>query len=262
MKFLLFLGGLLTLLPAVNAIHPSVPTDTVVILHGLGRTRFSMAHIATTLEREGYRVVNLTYPSRSRPLESLAADWLPAQLAARGVSLEAAPAAPGMPRVHFVTHSMGGILLRLWLRDRAVPGNLGRVVMLAPPNAGSEVTDRLTTFPPYRWFTGINGRRLGTRDTDLPKILGPWPGATGSGGAGALGIVAANRSLNPLFSAWLPGPDDGKVTVESTRLQGMADHIVVPFTHTWMAWRAETIRQIGIFLKEGHFHSTKPSANG
>lgn len=241
----------------VNAAHLPASAETVVLLHGMGRTRFSMAYIAATLERTGYRVVNLSYPSRSLPLETLACDWLPAQLAARGVAISAA-AETGGPRMNFVTHSMGGILLRLWLRERGLPGNLGRVVMLAPPNAGSEVTDTLNTFPPYRWFTGVNGRRLGTRATDLPRTLGPWPGGAGRDGAGALGIVAANRSLNPLFSTWLPGPDDGKVSIESTRLAGMADHVVVPFTHTWMAWWAETSRQIRIFLQEGHFRAAKP----
>jgi triacylglycerol lipase len=255
-KFLLLTCCFLGLATLVNAASNAASADTVVLLHGLGRTGWSMSQIAAALEREGYRVVNLTYPSRTVPLESLAAEWLPNQLKARGVALAErnvegndAPA-----RVHFVTHSMGGILLRVWLRSGALPQNLGRVVMLAPPNAGSQVTDRLNTFPPYGWFTGVNGRRLGTRDTDLPRALGPWPGATDHAArVGTLGIIAASRSLNPLFSAWLPGPDDGKVTVESTRLAGMSDHLVLPFTHTWMAWRVETARQIGIFLRDGRF---------
>lgn len=233
---------------------PAAPADTVVLLHGLGRTRWSMSHLATTLERDGYRVINLTYPSRTVPLETLARDWLPAQLRAHGLDPATAPA----PRLHFVTHSMGGILVRLWLRDCPPPANLGRVVMLAPPNAGSELTDRLNAFPPFRWFTGENGRRLGTATTDLPHTLGPWPHASAPS-SGQLGVIAANRSLNPLFSAFLPGPDDGKVTVARTRLAGMADHLVLPFTHTWLAWRAETARQIRTFLHDGRFEHLAPT---
>lgn len=216
------------------------PADTVVILHGLGRTHWSMTRLAAALEHAGYRVVNLSYPSRTVPLEALAADWLPRQL--RETGAEAAP------RLHFVTHSMGGIVVRLWLRDHPAPANLGRVVMLAPPNAGSEVTDRLNAFAPFHWFTGVNGRRLGTRTTDLPHILGPWPAA-----AADLGVIAGDRPLNPLFSPWLPGPDDGKVSVASTHLAGERDHLVLHHSHTWLAWRTDTVAETLAFLRTGHF---------
>lgn len=268
---------LLALLLMVASTATAVATDTVILLHGLGRTSWSMSHLASTLTRDGYHVVNLTYPSRTVPLETLAHDWLPQQLRAHAATPSAAsdssttapsftaPDAPA-PRLHFVTHSMGGILVRLWLRDCGAPANLGHVVMLAPPNAGSELTDRLNAFPPFRWFTGTNGRRLGTAATDLPRALGPWPTAASLDSAStpasvpagpALGIIAADRSLNPFFSALLPGPDDGKVTVASTRLAGMTDHLVLPYSHTWLAWHAETARQIRAFLVTGHF---RPSA--
>jgi len=232
---------------AVNARAESAapPAETVVVLHGLGRTRWSMTHLAAALERDGYRVVNLSYPSRRLPLESLAADWLPRQLREHGVDTA--------PRVHFVTHSMGGIIVRLWLRDHPAPANLGRVVMLAPPNAGSEVTDHLNNFAPFRWFTGANGRRLGTRPTDLPRTLGPWPAASVD-----LGVIAGDRPLNPLFSPWLPGPDDGKVSVTSTHLAGERDHLVVRHSHTWLAWRGDTIAQTIAFLRSGNFQRSKP----
>ena len=217
--------------------------ETVVLLHGLGRTGSSMSRLATALERDGFRTVNLSYPSRTLPLETLARDWLPAQLAARGVEFS-----PAAPRVHFVTHSMGGIVVRLWLRERGAPPNLGRTVMLAPPNQGSEVADKLNSFPPFRWLTGENGRRLGTAPGSLPLTLGPWPAQ-----AGALGVIAGDFSFNPLFSAWMPGPDDGKVSVARTHLTGERDHVVLPFSHTWLAWRAATARQVRAFLREGKF---------
>ncbi|MCX6953219.1 MAG: alpha/beta fold hydrolase [Verrucomicrobia bacterium] len=249
MKLLRLLLGSLLMVATASA------ADTVVLLHGLGRTGWSMSRLASVLERDGYRVVNLTYPSRSLPLESLARDWLPQQLRAHGLTPDGPDSStPSAPRVHFVTHSMGGIVVRLWLRDCGAPANLGRVVMLAPPNSGSELTDRLNAFPPFRWFTGVNGRRLGTRPADLPRSLGPWPAsASASAATGQLGIIAGDRSLNPLFSSWLPGPSDGKVTVASTRLAGMTDHTVLPFSHTWLGWHAETARQIRAFLRDARF---------
>jgi len=233
-----FIGAIsLTAATAAGAVPPA---DTVVLLHGLGRTHWSMTRLAAALERDGYRVVNLSYPSRTVPLESLSAEWLPRQLRETG--------ADAAPHLHFVTHSMGGIVLRLWLRDRRAPAHLGRVVMLAPPNAGSEVPDHLNNFAPFRWFTGVNGRRLGTRATDLPRTLGPWPAA-----AADLGVIAGDRPLNPLSSAWLPGADDGKVSVAATHLAGERDHLVLPYSHTWLAWRTDTIAAVHAFLRDGRF---------
>jgi pimeloyl-ACP methyl ester carboxylesterase len=212
--------------------------ETVVLLHGLGLGGWAMKRFETALKRDGYRVVNLSYPSRRVPLEQLADGWLPRVLRESG--------ADTVPHLHFVTHSMGGILLRLYLRDHAV-ANFGRAVMLAPPNAGSEVVDRLIDFPPFSWIASVNGRRLGTGPDSLPRSLGPWTQA------GRLGIIAGNRSFNLLFSAWLPGPSDGKVAVSSARLAGMSDFLVLPHSHTWLQWRSDTIAQTRTFLRTGRF---------
>lgn len=211
--------------------------ETVVLLHGLGRTHLSMLRLADALKREGYAVVNLSYPSRTQSLETLATQWLPAQL-------------PPATRVHFVTHSMGGIVLRLWLRECGAPANLGRVVMLAPPNAGSEIADRLAGFPPFRWATGRNGVRLGTAAEALPRALGPWPAE-----AGELGIIAGARSPNPLLGALLPQPNDGKVSVAATHLEGERDHVALPVSHPWLGWNRAAIAQARTFLREGRFAS-------
>ncbi len=225
---------------AANFAHAANSTETVVLLHGLACPHWMLTRLALSLERDGYRVVNLSYPSRTLPIETIAAEWLPARL--REARIKEAP------RVHFVTHSMGGIVLRQWLATSPAPENLGHVVMIAPPNAGSEVTDRLKTFLPFRWFTGVNGRRLGTDAADLPCKLGAWPVR-----AGTLGIIAGDRSLNPLFSSWLAGPDDGKVSVARTRLDGMSDFIVLHHSHTWLTWRADTLAQLRHFLVHGQF---------
>lgn len=225
---------LLCLLAAAGA--PAAVTDeTVILLHGLGRTRWSFWRMERALRRDGYRVVNVTYPSREKSVEDLARDCL--------APLVAAEAKAG--KLHFVTHSMGGILLRCHLRDHPVP-NLGRVVMLAPPNAGSELADALKPTWLYRTVNGPAGQQLGT--DGLPRALGRWPA-----GAGELGIIAGDVSLNPLFSATLPGPNDGKVSVASARLEGMADFLVVPHSHTWLGWRKPVISQVRAFLRDGKF---------
>jgi pimeloyl-ACP methyl ester carboxylesterase len=222
---------------AAPASGHAVP-ETVVLLHGLGRTSVSMAPLACALEREGFRVVNVSYPSLTRPLEALATDWLQPLVTAES----------NAPRIHFVTHSMGGILVRVWLRDCGAPANLGRVVMLAPPNRGSEIPDRFASIAPVRWGLGVNGRRLGTSDEALPTTLGAWPV-----GASDLGIIAGDRSMNPFLGATVPRPHDGKVSVTSTHLSGEREHLVLPYSHTWLGWRAATARHVTAFLREGKF---------
>ncbi len=219
---------------------PAAPGETVILLHGLGRTRWSFWRMERALRQDGYQVINVTYPSREKSVEELARDFLAPLVAAQA----------GAPRLHFVTHSMGGILLRCYLRDHPVP-NLGRVVMLAPPNAGSELADRLKPTWLYRTVNGPAGQQLGT--DGLPRALGPWPA-----GAGELGIIAGDVSLNPFFSAALPGPNDGKVTVARARLEGMRDFLVVPRSHTWLAWRGPVIAQVRTFLRTGRFAPPAP----
>jgi len=216
----------------------AAPGETVILLHGLGRTRWSFWRMEQALRRDGYRVVNVTYASREKSIEDLARDYLAPLVAAQAAA----------PRLHFVTHSLGGILLRCYLRDHPIP-NLGRVVMLAPPNAGSELADVLKPTWLYRTVNGPAGQQLGTAD-GLPRALGRWPAD-----AGELGIIAGDVSLNPLFSAQLPGPNDGKVTVASARLEGMKEFLVVPHSHTWLAWRTPVIASVRTFLRTGRFPS-------
>ena len=229
------------MLPAVTPL-PAATGETVILLHGLGRTRWSFWRMEQALRRDGYHVVNLTYPSRQKSVETLARDHLAPLIAAQASAT----------RLHFVTHSMGGILLRCYLRDHRIP-NLGRVVMLAPPNAGSALADALKPTWLYRTVNGPAGQQLGT--DGLPRALGPWPG-----GPGTLGIIAGDVSLNPVFSATLTGPNDGKVTVASARLEGMADFLTMPHSHTWLGWRQPVIDQVRGFLRDGKFVRSTPEA--
>ena len=210
--------------------------EVVVLLHGVALSRCFMRPIARRLGAAGYRAVNLAYPSRRVALEKLAAEWLPARLAEYGIE--------SAPRVHFVVHSMGSLLVR-HLLAHARPANVGRVVFIASPSRGAELADAGRPQWLFKTVIGVNLRALGMSDDAFWRTLPQrvdYP----------LGIIAGTGHGNP-FGRMLPEPNDGTVTIDSTRLDGAADSLELPWSHTAILLHRRTADQTLHFLHEGTF---------
>lgn len=210
--------------------------ECVVLLHGLARTADSMNKLEAALLDESYLVENIDYPSRKHTIQELANSSV-------GQGIDSCMAA-GATTTHFVTHSLGGILVRTYMEEHENV-SIGRVVMLGPPNQGSEVVDNLKGMPGFKLLNGPAGMQLGTLPDDVPKSLGPV--------AFELGVIAGTQSINLILSTFLPNPDDGKVSVESTKVDGMKDFISVPATHPFLMKNDAVIGQTVHFLKNGSF---------
>lgn len=224
--------------------------ECVVLIHGMGRTLHSMDKMQDRLTTEGYHTVNLGYPSTSKAIEDIVEENFPAALE------QCQQFQPNS--VHFVTHSLGGIVLRSVLKNQK-PENLGRVVMLSPPNHGSEVSDKLKDWWLYQWINGPAGQQLTTDKNSFPNRLGPvdYP----------VGIIAGDRYyfFDYYLSTIIPGPDDGKVSTGSARLEGMRDFLQVHETHPFIMDADYVQDETLHFLKQEKFRhqkSTLPPVSG
>jgi pimeloyl-ACP methyl ester carboxylesterase len=200
-----------------------------------------MQPMQRALQAAGFDVLNVGYRSREAPIEQLSEQAVGQALADSRTR--------GAGAVHFVAHSLGGILVRQYA-DRHPQTITGRVVMLGPPNQGSEVVDRLGDWKFFSFLNGPAGRQLGTTRDSIPNRLGPV--------RFCLGVIAGNRSINWINSLIIPGPDDGKVSVERTKVLGMSDHLVVAATHPLMMRHREVIAQTIEFLRHGRFQIRAP----
>ncbi len=209
--------------------------DYIVVLHGIARTWRSMRTLVKYFKERGYPVLNVGYPSTRLPLESLV-QHIRNQVAAFNQDENR--------KIHFIGYSLGGLLAR-GLLHLYRPANLGRVVQLAPPNQGSEVADFWKNFFLFRWIFGPAGQDLGTNEKEFARILGPVDYE--------LGVIAGNRSWDPISSAMIEGADDGKVSVQSTRVKGLTDHIVIPASHTFIIYKKEAFEQALHFITTGKF---------
>jgi len=211
--------------------------ECVILLHGLARISNSMSELAIKLSQKNFFVANINYPSLRYEIESLAKDAV-----GSGVDICIESEAE---KIHFVTHSLGGILVRYYLLENEL-SLMGRVVMLGPPNQGSEIIDKLAFFPGFG-LLGPAGLALGTKGKSILKQLGPVDFE--------LGIIAGTASINPLSFFMLESPNDGVVSVESTKVDGMKAHITLPVTHSFMMRNNRVIDHAISFLRGGDFLS-------
>lgn len=216
--------------------NASAGADGVILLHGLARSAVSMGKLETRLADAGYVVVNIDYPSRTAGIGKLSEEVINTALAD--------PRLRSCEKIHFVTHSLGGILVRAYIAKFQIT-KLGRVVMLGPPNQGSEVVDRIGPWKLFKCINGPAGGELGTGPDSLPNRLGPVDFD--------LGVIAGNRSINWINSTMIEGPDDGKVSVERTKVAGMKEHVVFRVTHPMMMKNRAVIDATLRFLATGSF---------
>ena len=211
--------------------------ECVVLLHGLARTSSSLNVMQRALEEDGYLTANIDYPSREHEIAALAT-------LAVGEGLASCRAGENVEKIHVVTHSLGGILVRQYLSTETVD-ELGRVVMLGPPNQGSDAVDDLDGVPGFDWLNGPAGQQLGKGEASVPLALGPVNFE--------LGVIAGNRTIDPITSAVLDNPDDGKVSVEDTKVDGMDDFVIVEHSHAFMMRMQQPIELTKKFLRTGSF---------
>jgi len=215
--------------------------DRVVLLHGIARTSRSMKKLEHALQGAGFTTLNIDYASRRKPIAALVDDIHPAI-----TRFSAASDAP----LHFVAHSMGGLLVRAYIA-RYRPAQLARVVMLGTPNGGSEVADLVSRTMLYRAFYGPAGLELTTEHArEFRSLAAPdYP----------VGIIAGDRFIDPLAGIFvMPKPNDGRVSVRSSMIEGMTDHIVVKTSHPGLPLNAVAIEQTIAFLQNGCFQRSLP----
>ena len=219
--------------------------ELIVLVHGLGRRRRSLRRLEAELHDHGFATRSWDYP-RTLALADLVARF-------RRFLERLDPPGP----VHFVGHSLGAILIRGALR-RPAPVTVGRIVMIAPPNAGVGLLDRVGSMGLARWAYGRPVRDLADGGRGLATYGVPHA---------EIGVIAGTRRFHPLNpTAYLsavvgePGPHDGTIAVERTKLRGMTDFLTVPASHTWIAADPEVIRQTIHFLEHGAFIGRRPEA--
>lgn len=235
-KFLFIKGTTKKLLVDCNQ-EQQCESKFVIVLHGLVRSTAAMDNISQALNESGYTVCNIQYPSRKYTIEQLAQDF---------VYPEIKTCTDGMEQpLNFVTHSMGGIIVRQLAQSTDL--KINRVVMLSPPNHGSELVDKLKVIPIFKFINGAAGLSLGTELDSVPNTLGAVSFSTG--------IIVGNKSFNPIYSYLIPGEDDGKVAVNSAKVAGMKDFIIVPHSHSFIMNSDAVIKQTINFLARGKFKS-------
>lgn len=211
--------------------------EYVILLHGLGRTRSSLGEMERYLTENGYHTINVDYPSTKKTIDAIVQDHLSPVVDECGER--------GAVKIHFVTHSLGGIVLRHYLQNHPLPEG-SRVVMIAPPNHGSELADFLKKNVFFKWLLGPSLQELGTGPESLPNRMKPLEGID-------VGVITGATDLLPIFGALFSGPNDGKVSVESAKLEGMKAFKIVPCGHTFIMNRPDVMEAVDHFFCYGIF---------
>ena len=214
----------------------SYSSEPIFLLHGLSRTSSSMRSMERFLSDHNFSVSNLDYPSRHFTIQELAKK-VRQQIITISEDQKSS-------KYHFVTHSMGGIILRQIQATNPLP-HLGRVVMLGPPNQGSEIVDKLGKMKVFQLLNGPASLQLSTHSESIPNRLGPV--------SFEIGVIAGDRSINPILSSLIPGKDDGKVAITRTRLEGMKDFIIVHSPHPFLMNHKSAQENALHFIKTGKF---------
>jgi hypothetical protein len=207
--------------------------NIVVLLHGLGRSKSSMWLLQSRFEHAGFLVKAVGYHSLDREPEQILRD-VTKQINAFHIDSN--------QTVHFVGHSLGGLLIRAYLDSNTVQ-SLGRVVLIGSPSKGTPFVDH---FHDEWWMklAGPTANALGTDEKSFPKTLRPpyYP----------IGIIAGVSNIidNEQF---IPGEDDGVVPVESTKIEGMTDFVVIETSHSMMRYNESVAQQTIEFLTHGRF---------
>lgn len=228
---------LIALVVLIAASSNAYAHECVVLLHGLARSSLSMNPMQEALDEAGYVTANIDYPSRDYEIAELAT-------IAVGDGLAQCRKHDDLSGIHFVTHSLGGILVRQYLSEHRIE-ELGRVVMMGPPNQGSAAADELEGVPGFDLINGPAGQQLGKGKDSVPLALGPVDFE--------LGVIAGDRTIDPITSAVLDDPDDGRVSVDDTRVEGMDDFVIVHHSHAFMMRMRRVIDLTIAFLRTGNF---------
>lgn len=200
---------------------------TIVLLHGQGRTRLSMVVLGKRFRSAGYQTLNFPYNQTIRSLDEIS-----------GQLVEFIGQKVKTSDYHLIGHSLGNVIIRNAFR-KDYPAGLGKIVMLAPPNQPAHLAKRLKKNLIYRLFTGDSGQKLSEekfyRDLPIPRV--------------PFGVIAGDKGQSLTFSE----PNDGVVTVGSTKLEGMADWILLHHGHTFIMNCKDTFEHCVRFVESGRF---------
>lgn len=215
---------------------PAMSGKAVIMIHGIIRSSKSFSSMAAQFQKRGWTSVGFDYPSTRVSLED-SAKYLH----------EVIESLDGIEEIDLVVHSMGGLVVRTYLGKYEPDQRIKRMVMMGTPNSGSPLADILQSNLLYQTVAGPAGQKLGTDHEDILSL--PIPQFE-------FGIVAGGRGDDTGFNPLIPGDDDGTVSVESAKLSGARDVIVVPVLHSFLMMKPDVISAVERFLETGAFRET------